>query len=141
MKYVRWALGALVAVYSLMGLYHAGLTIGHKTGTYVATDEMTVRMVPLMDAMAWWQVALWVLSLAFMLVAAWRLIRGGKAFMPYVVGFVLNIGGWLTTQAAYQAVFTEAERQFDYYMIAAMVIIAAVIWWTERDAAPAATPA
>lgn len=143
MKYVRWALGALVGIYALMGLWHAGLTIAHKSGAYVSTDEMVARMVPLMEAMAWWQVALWVLSLAFMLLATWRLIRGGAAFMPYVVGFVLNIGGWLTIQgsAAYQGAFSAAERQMDYYMLAGLVFIAVIIWWTERERAPAATVA
>jgi hypothetical protein len=143
MKYVRIVLGVLVGLYALMGLFHAALTAGHKTGVYVATDEMTVRMVPLMEAMAWWQVVLWVVSLAIMLVAAWRLLRGGKAFMPYVVAFVLNIGGWLTIQGsgAYQTVFTAAERQLDYYMLGGLVVIGAVIWWTERGDAPAAAAA
>ena len=138
MKYVRLALGVLVGLYALTGLYHAGLTIGHKTGAIAAGGE-AVRMIPLMDAMAWWQVVIWVAGLVVFLVAAWRLLRGGKALKPYVVAFVINIGGWLTIQGsdAYAQVFTAAERQIDYYMLAALVGIGAAIWWTERDTAPA----
>lgn len=143
MKYVRIALGVLVALYSVMGLWHMVLTIGHKTGVYVATDAMTARMVPLMEAIAWWQVAVWLAAVAAMLVAAWRLVRGGQAFKPYAVGFVLDVGGWLTIQGsdAYRSVFTAAERQFDYYILAGLVVIGLVIWWSERANAPAAAAA
>ena len=142
MKYVRLALGVLVGLYALTGLYHAGLTIGHKTGAIAAGGE-AVRMIPLMDAMAWWQVVIWVAGLVVFLVAAWRLLRGGKALKPYVVAFVINIGGWLTIQGsdAYAQVFTAAERQIDYYMLAALVGIGAAISWTERDTATAAAVA
>lgn len=142
MKYVRIVLGVLVALYALMGLWQVGMTIGHKTGMYTAAGE-AARMIPLMDATAWWQVVVWLASLLAFLVAAWRLLRGGKAFIPYVVAFVVNIGGWLTVQGsdAYQTVFTAAERQLDYYLLAVLVAVGAVIWWTERASAPAASPA
>ena len=137
MKYVRILLGVLVGLYALMGLYQLGMTIGHKTGLITVSGD-AARMIPLMQATAWWQAAIWLASLVLLLAAAWRLLGLGKAFALYLAGFVLNVGGWLTVQRsdAYQQVFSAAERQMDYYLLGVMVLFGLAIWWTERSSTP-----
>jgi hypothetical protein len=136
MKYVRWALGVLVGLYTLMGLYHTVLTVGHKAGVALPGGA---GMEGLMDAIAWWQVAIWLVAMVAYGVAAWRLLRGGKALVPYVVGFVLDTAAWLMLKstAAYQAAFTPEQLQMDYYVMGALLVGLALTWWTERDSASA----
>lgn len=142
MKYVRILLGVLVGLYALMGLYQLGMTVGHKTGLVTVSGD-AARMIPLMQATAWWQAAVWLASLVLLLAAAWRLLGRGKALGLYLAGFVLNVGGWLTVQRteAYQQVFSPAERQLDYYLLGVMVVIGLLIWLTERSRAPRAAAA
>jgi hypothetical protein len=138
MKYVRWALGVLVGLYTLMGLYHVVLTVGHKSGMALALPGAT-EMAGLMDAIAWWQVAVWVVAMVAYGLAAWRLLRGGKALVPYVVGFVLDTAAWLMLKstAAYQAAFTPEQLRMDYYVMGALLVGLVLTWWTERDSTSA----
>lgn len=143
MKYLRWALGVLLGLYALMGLYPAGVTVGHKTGLLTNLPADAARMVPLMDAMAWWQVVVWIAALLILGFAAWRLLRGGKALLPFAIGFVVDIGGWLTVQSmdAYRQIFTARELQMDYYILGGLLVALLLTWWIERTPPAAAATA
>jgi len=137
MKYVRWALGVLVGLYALTALYHMVLTVGHKTGMAMSLPG-AADMGGLMDAIAWWQVVVFLLAVIGYGVAAFRLLRGGKALVPYAAALVLDAIGWLTIRstAAYQSAFSAEQLQMDYYVMGALLIGLALVWWTERDASP-----
>jgi hypothetical protein len=137
MKYVRMVLGVLVGLYSLMGLYHVVSTISHKTGMNLAIPG-AAEMAGLMDAIAWWQVAVFAVASVAYGIAAWRLLRGGKALIPYAAAFVLDTVAWMALKgtAAYQAAFTAQELQMDYYIMGVLLLGLVLTWWTERDNAP-----
>ena len=142
MKYVRLVLGVLVALYAAMGLYNFGMTIAVKGGMMALPDSMA-KYAPLVEAVAWWQVIALIVTLLIYLVAAWRLLRGGKAFAPYLVAFLLDTALWLyaKTMPAYQQVFTPADQQMEYAVMGAVVVGLLVTWWSERTPAPTAAPA
>ena len=143
MKYVRLALGALLGLYVLLGLYHMGVTVGHKAGLLTSLPGDAARVVPLMNALAWWQVAVWVVAIVAYAIAAWRLLRGGKALVPYLVAFVLDPAVWLIVKsgAVYNQVFSASEQQMDYYIMGALLVGLVLTWWTERGSAPSAAAA
>ncbi|MDP1630751.1 MAG: hypothetical protein Q8L66_04965 [Caulobacter sp.] len=134
MKVLRWVLGALALAYVGMSGLMAGLNALHKLGRLTTVPADLQRMVPLWDATPWWQLAVWGASLLLMLIVAWRLFTGGRAFGVYVLAVAANIAGWwfMQSQAAYQTVFTAAELQYDYYSIGALIVVGIIIWLTER---------
>ena len=142
MKYVRLVLGVLVALYAAMGLYNFGTTIAVKGGMMALPASMA-RYAPLVEAVAWWQVIALIVTLLIYLVAAWRLLRGGKAFAPYLVAFLLDTALWLyaKTMPAYQQVFTTADQQIEYGMMGTVAVGLLITWWTERSSAPAPSAA
>ena len=142
MKYVRLVLGVLVALYAAMGLYNFGMTIAVKGGTMALPASMA-KFAPLVEAVAWWQVIALTVVLLIYLAAAWRLLRGGKAFMPYLIAVVLDTALWLyaKTMPAYQQVFTAADQQMEYAVMGAVVVGLVITWWTERTPSPSAAAA
>ena len=142
MKYVRLVLGVLVALYAAMGLYNFGMTIAVKGGTMALPASMA-KFAPLVEAVAWWQVIALTVVLLIYLAAAWRLLRGGKAFMPYLIAVVLDTALWLyaKTMPAYQQVFSPADQQMEYAVMGAVVVGLLVTWWSERTQAPTAAAA
>ena len=142
MKYVRLVLGVLVALYAAMGLYNFGMTIAVKGGTMALPASMA-KFAPLVEAVAWWQVIALTVVLLIYLAAAWRLLRGGKAFMPYLIAVVLDTALWLyaKTMPAYQQVFTPADQQMEYAVMGAVVVGLVITWWTERTPSPSAAAA
>lgn len=143
MRILRWILALLIVGYSLMNIMPIVATVGYKTKA-MATMPDLVRLEPLMAATPWWQLALWVVIVLLLWVAAWRLIKGGRAFLPYVVSMVISLGMWgyMKMGPVYDSVWTKEELMADYYIIAVQLIVAALIWWIEkRKPAPAATAA
>ena len=142
MKYVRLVLGVLVALYAAMGLYNFGMTIAVKGGMMALPASMA-KYAPLVEAVAWWQVIALTVVLLIYLAAAWRLLRGGKAFIPYLIAVVLDTALWLyaKTMPAYQQVFTAADQQMEYAVMGAVVAGLLVTWWSERTQAPTAAAA
>ena len=134
MKILRWVLGALVAAWALWGGFPIVLTAAYKLGklTDIPADER--KYIPLMEATQWWQLGLWALYTLLLLVVAWRLVRGGKALMVMVLALVANLAMWWSFQGmpSYQATFTAAERQFDYYIMAGLVVLTLVVWFLDR---------
>ena len=142
MKYVRLVLGVLDALYAAMGLYNFGMTIAVKGGMMALPASMA-KYAPLVEAVAWWQVIALIAALLIYLVAAWRLLRGGKAFAPYLVAVVLDTALWLyaKTMPAYQQVFTPADQQMEYAVMGAVVVGLLIAWWSERTPSPTAAAA
>lgn len=142
MKYVRLVLGVLVAVYAVTGLYNFGVSAAVKAGA-MALPQSMAKFAPLVEAIAWWQIVALMVMLAIYLTAAWRLLRGGKAFAPYLVAVVLDTALWLyaKTMPAYQQVFSPADQQMEYAVMGAVVVGLLVTWWSERTQAPTAAAA
>ena len=142
MKYVRLVLGVLVALYAAMGLYNFGTTIAVKGGMMALPASMA-KFAPLVEAVAWWQVIALIVTLLIYLVAAWRLLRGGKAFTPYLVALGLDVALWLyaKTMPAYQQVFSPADQQMEYAVMGAVVVGLVITWWSERTPSPSAAAA
>lgn len=143
MKFVRMALGVLLGLYVLLGGYHAVVTIGHKTGAMTALPADAQRVVPLMDAIGWWQILLWIVALVLYAVVAWRLLRAINTARLFAVAFVVDIVGFLTvrTMPVYTQVFTPAELRVDYYITGALVLALLVTWWSERGSSPSTAAA
>ncbi|HEX6859357.1 MAG TPA: hypothetical protein VF138_04050 [Caulobacteraceae bacterium] len=141
MKYVRWALGALVGLYVLRNLYYWVLTAGSKSGLMPLSGD-NVGFQSLIDAIALWQVVVWAVAIAAYAVAALRLLRGGKALVPLAAGFVLDGGLYLMMRQipAYQAAPAQVQ-QIDMLCLAAVAVAVVITWWTERSSAPSAAAA
>ena len=143
MRILRWVLALLIAVYSVFNIIPIVSTAGYKMSWW-ATPTDIVRLQPLMAATPWWQLALWVVLVGLMWMAAWRLIKRRKAFPPYIGFVVLSFGMWIYMKMGpvYDTVWTKAELQADYVILAAEIVVGVLIWWLEnRHAAPATTAA
>ncbi|HYG28371.1 MAG TPA: hypothetical protein VD906_15895 [Caulobacteraceae bacterium] len=143
MKYVRLALGALLALYTAMGLYNVALTIGAKSGLLAVLPAGAERYQPLVEAIQWWQVIAWLVATALYAVAAWRLLRGGRATLVFLAGFVVDTVVWLSAKAmpAHRQVFSAQEQQMEYILMGAVLVGLVLTWWTEREQAPTAAAA
>jgi hypothetical protein len=73
-------------------------------------------------------------------IAAWRLFRGGKAFAVYLAGYLVDLVQWWFMQGseAYKRSFTPQELVLDYYILGALAVVGALIWFTERRRRPPA---
>jgi hypothetical protein len=142
MKILRWVLALVVAGYGVMNLFPIAFTTAYKL-KLGPTPADSVRLEPLMEATSWLQIAIWVLTVVLLLVAAWRLVRNEKAFLPYVAGVLLSFGNWayMKMGPVYDSVWTREELQFDYVLLAVELIVAALIWWIERRKGSAAVTA
>lgn len=142
MKYLRIALGVVAGAYGLFCLFPLLSNAAYKLGMMHDLKGDAARMVPLWQATPWWQLAAWLAVVTLFLAAAWRLIRGRRALGLYAAAFVADACLWWVFQsgAAYRQVFSPAELQFDYYMLGAMLLVGALIWWAERTP-PQATAA
>ena len=142
MKYVRMVLGVLVGLYALMGVYNFGVGAAVKAGAMALPDAMG-KYGPLIEAMAWWHIAVLLVAMVVYLVAAYRLLRGGKAFPAYALAVGIDIAIWLygKTLPVYDQVFTAADRQMEYAVIGLLVASLALVWWTEREPTASAAAA
>ena len=142
MKILRWVLALVVAGYALMNLFPIAFTTAYKL-KLGPTPAESVRLEPLMDATSWLQIAVWVLTVVLLLLAAWRLVRRRQAFLPYLAGVLLSFGNWayMKMGTVYDSVWTKAELQIDYVLLAVEVVVTVLIWWLERPKAPAAVAA
>ncbi len=134
MKVLRWVLGALVLAYAGMCAFVGGLNALHKLGQLKDVPAEVQRMVPLWDATPWWQLGVWGVICLLLLVAAWRLFTGGKAFGVMALAAVADIGLWwvMHKMPAYQAAFTPEELKMDPYILGALIVAAVLVWFTER---------
>ena len=134
MRILRYVLGALIGAYALFSLFPIATDAAFKLGMYDNPTGVVARMIPLWQATSWWHLVLWLVVVALFLVAAWRLLRGGRALAPYAAAFILDMVLWATmkTLPAYRQVFTPAELQSDGYILAFMVVCGVLIWFVER---------
>jgi hypothetical protein len=142
MRILRWFLALLIVAYSVMNIIPIVSTLGYRMEWW-ATPTDIVRLEPLMAATPWWQLALWVVVVGLLWLAAWRLIKGGRAFLPFVAAVVLSFLMWLYMKMGpvYDTVWTKAELQADYVILAVEVIVAGLIWWLENKHRSPATSA
>ena len=134
MRYLRRVIAAALVIYCLWSLLPSVGTAVWKLGL-VELPADQVRYQPLMEATSWLQLVVWWTAIVLYLMAAWRLFRGGRAFLPFLVGFVVDVGNyaWTRSQGVYDRVMGEAITM-DYVILAALVLAGAYIWWTERNA-------
>ena len=143
MRILRWVLALAILGYSVMNIIPIVMTVGYKTGSMATAADM-VRLEPLMAATPWWQLVLWVVLVGLMWLAAWRLIKQQKAFLPYVGFVALSFGMWLYMKMGpvYDSVWTREELMADYVILAAEIVVGVLIWWLEnKRSAPATTAA
>ena len=139
MRILRWILALLIVAYSVMNIIPIVSTLAFKLKWW-ATPADIVRLEPLMTATPWWQLALWVVIVGLLWLAAWRLIKGGRALLPYSAAVVLSFLMWLYMKMGpvYDTVWTKAELQADYVILAVELVVAGLIWWLEnKRSAPA----
>lgn len=141
MKFVRIVLGVLVALYALMGLYNFGTGAAVKAGAMALPAGMA-KYGPLIEAMAWWHVAALLITMLIYLVAAWGLVRGGKALVPYLAAAGLDIAllAYSKTLPIYRQIFSPAEMQMEVIFVCVILVGLAIVWWTERGATHTAAP-
>ena len=134
MKILRWVLGALVLAHGALSALMAGLNVAHKLGKLTAVPAELQRMVPLWDATPWWQLGLWGAAALLLLVSAWRLFTGARAFGPLLLAVAASVASWwfMHNLPAYQTVFTKAELQYDYYTFGVMAVVLVLTWVTDR---------
>jgi hypothetical protein len=139
MKILRIALGVIVGLYGLVLALPLLRNSLFKLGRLHNLSGDRARMVPLWQATAWWQLAIWLIAVALMLAAAFRLFAGRSALAIFAAGFVVDAGLWwmLRGGAAYQQAFTPLQLRSDYYTLSFMLLVGAVIWLVERPRARA----
>jgi hypothetical protein len=138
MRILRIALGFVVGAYAVFCLFPIAANALYKTGRMPAPTGEAARMAPLWEATPWWQLAVWTAIVALFLLVAVRLIRGRAALGLYLLAIVADGALWWVMHAgeAYQQAFTPAELQLDYASLAAMILVAVLIWLAERRPAP-----
>ena len=132
MRYVRWVIAALLAIYCLWSLMPLGGTAAYKLGSYeLPADQLQYE--PLMQSTPWAQLALWAVVIALYLYAAWRLARRQPAFRIYAAAFVLDVVNyaWVRSRGVYDDVMGEAITA-DYAILAVLAAVGAYLWWSER---------
>ncbi len=134
MTILRWVLGALVLAYGALCALMAGLNVAHKLGKLTTVPADAQRMIPLWDATPWWQLAIWGAATVLLLMAGVRLFTRAKAFGPLLLAVMASVASWwfMHNLPAYQTVFTEAEKQYDYYTFAVMGVVLVLTWITDR---------
>jgi hypothetical protein len=132
MKVLRWLLGLAVAAYGLTDLLPIVSTTLYKLGFGVRGGGE--RMIPVMQATAWWELIAGLGVVALLLAAAWRLARGRQAFGFALLAFAADAAVWWVVHAmpAYQLAFTEAEVAADDYSLIGMAALLLGIWLVER---------
>lgn len=135
MKILRVALGVIVGAYAVFDLVPIVGNAWYKAGLLNPVPEDLARMIPLWDATAWWELAVWSAVVALWITAAWRLIRGRSALGLYLGALLVDAVLWWVMHAtpAYQQVFTPAELREDYVILLVTGIVAAAIWRVERS--------
>jgi hypothetical protein len=126
---------ALSSFFPLLG------NVLYKSGVVTAGSGPAARMVPLWAATPWWQLAVWLAAIVLLLAAAWRLIRRRPALLLYMASLATTFGlrRIMERGAAFQEVFGDAPRGFDFSRLAILVLGGALLWWVEQQ--PAKPPA
>lgn len=137
MRYLRWAIAALLTIYCLWSLIPLGGTAAWKAGL-VELPADQVRYQPLMEATPWLQLALWAVVIGLYLFAAWRLVRARPAFRIYAAAFVLDVVNyaWVRATGVYDDVMGDAITT-DYLILAGLFAVGVYLWWSERGGRPA----
>lgn len=142
MKFLRIALGAVVAAYGLFSLFPIATNAAFKLGL-LHPGEAQARLIPLWSATSWFQLAVWAAVVGVFVVVGWRLIRGRAALGLYLLAVVLDTALWWVMQSgdAYQQAFTAGELQMDYDLLLGMLAAGVAIWRIERQPREQATTA
>jgi hypothetical protein len=134
MRFLRLILGVLLLAWVVMNGIPFLVMMAQKLGRLPEIPAEMARMLPLFEVTPWWAAGLWAAYLLLMLMAVWRLFRGGKAFAPYALAVAVNVALWwvMSRQPVYSQVFRPSELQADYYILAGELVFGLVIWLTER---------
>lgn len=134
MKFLRWALGLVMALWAVMNGLNIGMTALYKLGKLPPLPPAEQRLEPLMAATPWWMLGLWTVIFVLLVRTAWRLFRDGKALGGFLLALVLHLVMWWFMHAmpAYQAAFTPMELKSDYVIFAVEALVAVLIWLSER---------
>jgi hypothetical protein len=143
MKYLRWFLGVVIIGWAGINLLPICTTVAYKLFRPASPTGDELRMVPPMEPTSWLQLAAWILAFLLLLLAAWRLFKGGKAFAPYIVATLISLANWgyMKMGPVYDSVFTEQELQFAYVIFAVELIVAVLLWWIEHQKGTSAVAA
>lgn len=129
MRILGFFIGLAVLAWGFLNLAPFSFAIGVKTESIDIPAE-AAKYVPLIHAMAWWQLAIWGLSISLLLLSGWRLAWGNRAFGMYAIGIILQLVIW-SIQAKtpeYAQAFSEADRQLDYAVFAGEIFAGFLIW-------------
>jgi hypothetical protein len=132
MRMLRWLLAAAVTAYAAAGVLPTLETVLYKLR--LPTPGVGARMIPLLVATPWWQIAAGLAVAGLLLAAAWRLGRGHMVFGLSLFAFALDTLLWWVVHAmpAYQLAYTPAELGDDYLTLAGMMALLLAIWIIER---------
>ncbi|THD77465.1 MAG: hypothetical protein E7812_16200 [Phenylobacterium sp.] len=133
MKVLRWLLALAVAAYGLSNLLPIVSTTLYKLG--FGMGGAGERMIPVMQATAWWELVAGLAVVTLLSATAWRLARGRQAFGLAVLAFAADAAVWWITHAmaAYQLAVSEAEVAADDYSLIGMAAVLLAIWLVERS--------
>ncbi|MFI4950279.1 MAG: hypothetical protein ACHP7A_04495 [Caulobacterales bacterium] len=107
----------------------------YRLGLIHPTSGAAAQMVPLWSATPAWQLVVWSVALLMLLAAAVRLAFGRRALALYAAAIAISTGLTQLMQLgpAYRQVFGPVTPPFDYYRLAILVLVGALIWWVEQQ--------
>lgn len=133
---LRWILALATAAYALWNAIPAAAAALYKLNKLPSAVQGGVqRYVPMMQGMAWWQIAVWLFADLLYLFAAIRLVsRPRESFGPFVLAVILDLAGWayLKIQPIYDRTFNAMELTIDYYIIGGLLAAAVLYWLSSR---------
>jgi hypothetical protein len=130
---LRWLLAGALTAYAAAGALPTLETVLYRFRLPI--PGVNPRVIPLLEATPWWQVAAGFAVTGLLLAAAWRLARGRPAFGLSLFAFAGDTVLWWTVHAmpAYQLAYTPAEVGDDYMTLAGMMALLLAIWIVERS--------
>lgn len=133
MRMLRWLLAMALTAYAAAGVLPTLETVLYSLG--LPAPGVSARMIPLLEATPWWQVAAGFAVTGLLLAAAWRLGRGRPVFGLALFTFAGETLLWWSIHAmpAYQIAYTPAELGEDYLTLAGMMALLLAIWVVERS--------
>ena len=139
MMILRIVLALLVALQALSSGFPLLGYVAYKLRLIHPGAGPAALMIPLWEATPWWQLAVWALCVAALILAAWRLIRRRPALLIYAGAILANTGlQWLMQLTpAYHRLFTAATTRFDVDRWVVLLLLGALIWWVEQRSARA----
>jgi len=139
-------LRVVLAVALLVQAASSGLPLlgfaAYRFGLIHPTSGAAALMIPLWRATPAWLLALWLAAILVLLGAAVRLVlkRPALAFYAVAIGVNVALQQLMQRSDAYREVFGTHAPGFDYARLAILVLVGALIWWTEQQPARLRTP-